>query len=74
MSLCRTSSNLQMYKPNQFLFMSLDGVLYPMVVEEARLKPGLISTHKGPTRNMSEVKNAAKLAYATHPQLQCIKI
>ena len=38
-----------------------------MVVEEARLKPGLISTHKGPARNMSELKNAAKLAYATHP-------
>ena len=31
-----------------------------MVVEEARLKPGLISTHKGPARNMSELKNAAK--------------
>ena len=54
--------------------MSLDGVLYPMVVEEARLKSGLISSHKGPARNMSELKNAAKLAYATHPQLQCIKI
>ena len=52
--------------------MSLDGLLYPMVVE-ARLKPGLISTHKGPARNMSELKHAVKLAYATHPQLQCIK-
>ena len=41
---------LAIYKciiPNQFLLMSLDGVLYPMVVEEARLKLGLISTHKG---------------------------
>ena len=45
-----------------------------MVVEEARIKPGLISTHKGPARNMSELWNAAKLAYATQPQLQCIKI
>ena len=69
MSFCRPSCNLQVYKP-----MSLDGVLYPMVVEEARLKPGVISTHKGPARNMSELKNAAKLAYATHPQLQCIKV
>ena len=59
---------------NQFLLMSLDAVLCPMIVEEARLKPGLISTHKGPARNMSELKNATKLAYATHPQLQCIKI
>ena len=47
--------------------MSLDGVLYHMTVEEARLKPGLIASHKGPARNISELKNAAKLAYATHP-------
>ena len=74
---CHFVGPLAIYKcisPNQFLLMSLDGVLYPMVVEEARLKPGLISTHKGPARNMSELKNAAKLAYATHPQLQCIKV
>ena len=47
---------------------------WSIIVEEARLKPGLISTHKGPARNMSELRNAAKLAYAIHPQLQCIKI
>ena len=73
---CHFVGPLAIYKcisPNQFLLMSLDGVLYPMVVEEARLKPGLIATHKGPARNMNELKNAAKLAYATHPQLQCIK-
>ena len=57
--------------PNQFLLMSLDGVLYPMVVEEARLKPGLVPTHTGPARTMSELKNAAKLA-KLNPQLQCI--
>ena len=74
---CHFVGPLAIYKcisPSQFLLMSLGGVLYPMVVEEARLKPGLISTHKGPARNMSELKNAAKLAHATHPQLQCIKI
>ena len=62
---CHFVGPLAIYKcisPNQFLLMSLDGVLYPMVVEEARLKLGLISTHKGPARNMSELKNAAKLA------------
>ena len=47
-----------MHKPQPILLMSLDGVLYPMMVEEARLKPGLIPTHKGPARNMSELKNA----------------
>ena len=36
-------------RPNQFLLMSLDGVLCPIVVEEARFKPGLIPTHKGPS-------------------------
>ena len=67
--------HLAIYKcisPNQFLLMSLDGVLYPMVVEEARLKPGLIPTHKGPARTMSELKNAAKLVYTSTPHLQCI--
>ena len=33
--------------------MSLDGVLYPVIVEEARLKLGLISTHKCPVRTLS---------------------
>ena len=50
--------------------MSLDGVLYPMVVEGARLKPGLVLTHKGPARTMSELKNAANLAYSSNPELQ----
>ena len=43
-----------------------------MVVEEARLKPGLVPTHKGPARTMSELKNAAKLVYTSTPHLQCI--
>ena len=43
-----------------------------MVVKEARLKPGLIPTHKGPARTMSELENAAKLVYTSTPHLQCI--
>ena len=46
--------------------MSLDGILYPVIVEEARLKPGLVATHKGPVRNMSELKKAAQLTYANN--------
>ena len=46
--------------------MSLDGILYPIIVEEARLKPGLVVTHKGPVRNMSELKRAAQLMYANN--------
>ena len=72
---CHFVGPLAIYKcisPNQFLLMSLDGVLYPMVVEEARLEPGLVPTHKGPARTMSELKIAAKLVYTSNPQLQCI--
>ena len=72
---CHFVGPLVIYKcisPNQFLLISLDGVFYSMVVEEARLKPGLVPTHKGPARNMSELKHAAKLAYTSNPQLQCI--
>ena len=53
--------------------MSLDGVLYPMVVAEARLKPGLIPTHQGPARTMSELKKAAQISYTGNLQLQCLK-
>ena len=34
--------------------------------------PGLIPTHKGPARTMSELKNAAKLVYTWTSPLQCI--
>ena len=49
--------------------MSLDGILYPVIVEEARLKPGLISTHKGPVRTLSELRDAAKIIFKATPQL-----
>ena len=42
---CHFVGSQAIYKcisPNQFLLMSLDGVLYPVVVEEAWLKPGLV--------------------------------
>ena len=38
-------------------------ILYPVIVEEARLKPGLISTHKGPVRTLSELRDAAKIVF-----------
>ena len=72
---CHFVEPLAIYKcisPNQFLLMSLDGVLYPVVVEEARLKPGLIPMHKGPVRTMSELKNAARLVHTPTSPLQCI--
>ena len=72
---CKFVGPLAIYKcisPNQFLLMSLDGVLYPMIVEEARLKPGLIPTHKGPVRTLSELRDAAKIVFRTEPQLHCV--
>ena len=75
---CHFVGPLAIYKcisPNQFLLMSLDGLLYPVIVEEARLKPGLVATHKGPVRNMSELKKAAQLMYANNNNnmFQCIQ-
>ena len=49
--------------------MSLDGILYPVIVEEARLKPGLLPTHKGPVRTLSELRDAAKIVLKTNPLL-----
>ena len=63
---CKFVGPLAIYKcisPNQFLLMSLDGVLYPVIVEVARLKPGLIPTHKGPVRTLSELRDAAKIVF-----------
>ena len=73
---CHFVGPLAIYKcisPNQFLLMSLDGILYPVIVEEARLKPGLVATHKGPATNMSELKKAAQLTYTNNHMFQCIK-
>ena len=47
--------------------------LYLVIVEEARLKPGLVATHKGPARNMSELKKAAQLTYTNNHMFQCIQ-
>ena len=63
---CKFLGPLAIYKCislNQFLLMSLDGVLYPVIVEEARLKPGLIPTHKGPVRTLNELRDAAKIGF-----------
>ena len=72
---CKFVGPLAIYKcisPNQFLLMSLHGVLYPVIVEEARLKPGLIPTHKGPVKTLSELRDAARFVFKTDPQLHCV--
>ena len=44
--------------PNQFLLMSLDGQIYPHLIEETRLKPGTIWTTKGNGTTLVELRQA----------------
>ena len=45
-------------RPNQFLLMSLDGQIYPYLIEETRLKSGKIWTSKGNVTNLAELRQA----------------
>ena len=38
--------------------MSLDGIIYPKLIEESRLKPGSLWTHKGKVTNLTELRHA----------------
>ena len=42
--------------PNQFLLMSLDGVVYPYFVKETRLKPGAVWTTKGNVYSLTQFR------------------
>ena len=42
--------------PNQFLLMSLDGVVYPHSVEETKLKLGAIWTTKGNVYTLAQIR------------------
>ena len=56
---CEFVGPLVIYKcvsPNQFLLMSLDGYLYPFLVEETRIKPGFIPTTRGNVSHLAELK------------------
>ena len=46
--------------PNQFLLMSLDGKLYPYLIEETRIKPGFVRTTKGNVTHMSALRQVIK--------------
>ena len=47
----------QCLSDTQFLVMSLDGKLYPYVIEVTRLKPGFIQTAKGAVSTLAELKS-----------------
>ena len=52
--------------------MSLDGILYPMIVEKARLKLGLISTHNVQFKLWVNSEMQLKIAHKSDSQLQCL--
>ena len=47
--------------PHQFLLMSLDGQIYPHLIEETRLKPGTIWTSKGNITTLVELRQALSI-------------
>ena len=58
---CYFVGPLVIYKaigPNQFLFMSLTGQIYPHLIEETRLKQGSIWTSKENMSTLAELKQA----------------
>ena len=44
--------------PNQFLLMSLDGLIYPHLTEQSRLKAKTIWTTKGNVNNLADLRKA----------------
>ena len=56
---CQFVGPLVVYKavsPNQFLLMSLDGKVYPHLIEESRLKEGFIYTKQGNVKTLAQLK------------------
>ena len=51
------------FSPIQFVLMSLDGVVYPYLVEETRLKPGVIRTTKGNVFTLPALRQMVKSGY-----------
>ena len=44
--------------PNQFLLMSMDGVIYPKLIEESQLEAESLWTHKGKVTTLAELRHA----------------
>ena len=60
---CEFVGPLAIYKcvsPNQFLLMSLDGYLYPFLVEETRIKPGFVPTTRGNVSHLAQLKKVIR--------------
>ena len=44
--------------PNEFLLMSLDGLIYPHLIEQSSLKAGTTWTTKGNVNNLADLRKA----------------
>ena len=51
------------FSPTQFVLMSLDGVLYPYLIEATRLKPAVVRTTKGNVYTLSAMRQVIKGGY-----------
>ena len=51
------------FSPTQFVLMSLDGVIYPFLIEETRIKPGVIRSSKGPITTLAGLRQLIKEGY-----------
>ena len=50
--------------PNQFLLMSLDGLIYPHLIEQSRLKAGAIWKTKGNVNNLADLRKALSTGWS----------
>ena len=58
---CNYKGPLVIFKavgPNQFLLMSLDGLIYHHLIEQSRLEAGTIWTTKGNVNNLADLRKA----------------
>ena len=63
---CKFVGPLVIYKaisPSQFLIMSLTGEIYPRLIEESRMKPGVIRTTKGNVKTLAVLKAVLHSGY-----------
>jgi hypothetical protein len=63
---CHYVGPLVIYKavsPNQFLLMSLDGIVYPHLIEETRIKAGYIRTTQGNVSTLADLKQIIRSGF-----------
>ena len=61
---CEFVGPLAIYKcvsPSQLLFLSLDGYLYPFLIEETRIKSGFIPSARGNVSHLAGLKKVIRL-------------